>query len=228
MWSFFRRQQIPSDASGRSKGAAVRPRLLKFGQILDGMGDFSDLKHHDAALKFWLPEAVDGALKEISKRNGDSLSEALRQFFAVHCYGLYAFQVMNDDFPGLFKDSSTLFSRRSDDPPPGKKRIDTYWVPELGKNTVPVKVWIPDRIRKDIQTLADHVGIKTSQYVREIVISRMLGHGMLPKRPEMLDAVPLPSAEDWCNGREVPFREATKDVYLQSTGGEIRTLWVDQ
>lgn len=49
-----------------------------------------------------------------------------------------------------------------------------------------IKLWLPKRLRDDLQVLADHTGIRLSQYVREIVISRLLGHGTLPKRPEML------------------------------------------
>ena len=85
--------------------------------------------------------------------------------------------------------------------------METYWVPELGKNVVPVKVWVPSRIRNDLQTLATHVGLNLSQYVREIVISRLLGHGTLPLRPEMLQAMPSPAAQDWCDDKEVPMRQ---------------------
>ncbi|WP_323003869.1 hypothetical protein [Denitromonas sp.] len=93
---------------------------------------------------------------------------------------------------------------------------------------MPIKVWIPARMRSDLQALADHVGIKLSQYVREIVISRLLGHGTLPKRPEMIEAVPLPSAEEWCDGRKIPMRQVSRDEYWKAAEGEMRTDWVDE
>lgn len=71
------------------------------------------------------------------------------------------------------------------------------------------------------QALADHVGIKRSQYIREIVISRLLGHGTLP----MLRAEPLPAIEDWCEDREVPMRQVGEEEYFRSRHGEIR--WTD-
>ncbi|GIK24622.1 MAG: hypothetical protein BroJett006_08680 [Betaproteobacteria bacterium] len=216
---------------GNEEDLRQRRRVLKFPQLIEGMGDFGDLRHHDTALKFWLPEPAEQALNELADYYEESMSEMLRQFFAMHCYGVYAFIAMNEAMPDLFSDTrgGVRFSEggRDAEPPLGKKRVDTYWVPELGKNVAPIKVWIPGRIRGDLQILADHVGIKLSQYVREIVISRLLGHGTLPMRPEMLTAIPSPSAEDWCEGKEVPYREVSYEEYLKSPEGKEETEWMD-
>lgn len=221
MWQFLRRHTEQSNMSTPDKGA--RPRPLRFAQLIDDIGDFGDLKTHDEALKFWLPEPAAEALRELCQRNGDSMSEILRQFFAQHCYGVYAFQAMIERDPGLFRDAETgYFSRPSRGASLGQKRNPTYWVPELGKNVAPIKVWIPHRVKGDLQTLAEHVGIKLSQYVREIVISRLLGHGTLPKRPEMVNAEPLPAADDWCDGIPTPMREVPEEDYRLSFAGEER------
>lgn len=205
MWPFLKTKK-QFDGVGIDK--SLRPRPMKFSQILGDMGDFSDLANHDSAMKFWLPEPAFEALREISAISGESVSETLRQFFAHHCYGIYAFQLMNRRMPGLFKDPGpVMFSRGPSNDPVGKKRVHTYWVPELGKNVIPIKVWVPKRLREDLQLLADHVELNLSQYVREIVISRLLGHGTLPSRPGMLDANPLPAAQDWCDGKTVPMRQ---------------------
>ena len=206
MWPFLRKQKQSDVEVGVQAESRVRP--LKFSQIVEGMGEFSDLATHDAAMKFWLPEPAFDAMREIASLSGESISETLRQFFAHHCYGIYAFQLMNRRMPGLFKDPGpVMFSRGSSTPPVGKKRVYTYWVPELGKNVMPIKVWVPTRLRGDLQLLADHMEMNLSQYVREIVISRLLGHGTLPSRPGMLDASPLPAAQDWCDDKTVPMRQ---------------------
>jgi hypothetical protein len=96
-------------------------------------------------------------------------------------------------------------------------------VPELGKNVVALKVWLPTRLRKDLQVLTDHVGLNISQYAREITISRLLGHGTLPYRREMLEAVPLPTADDWCEGKKVPLRRASAAEFLLHADGELRS-----
>lgn len=229
MWPVFENDKAKkrnSIAIGDSVQQQRRP--MKFAQLVEDMGDFRDLMQHDTAMKFWLPEPASEAMEELAHLNGDSMSEALRQLFVAHCYGIYAYQVMIKAMPELFSDSKgTLFSELAEKAPAGKKRVDTYWVPELGKNVVPIKVWIPARVRRDLQSLADHVGIKLSQYIREIIISRLLGHGTLPKRPEMMSASPLTSAEDWAEDREVPLRQVDEKEYQRLMVGERRSEWVD-
>ncbi len=229
MWPFFKNQKQPQ-AAEQTSGARVKvgPRPMKFTEIVEGMGDFSDLRNHDCALKFWLSEPAMEALREMCARNGDSVSEVLRQFFAHHCYGIYAYYVMTDAIPNLFKEPEPpRFRTVQEKIPVGKKRVTTYWVPELGKNVMPVKIWIAQRMRDDLQVLADHVDLKLSQYAREIVISRILGHGTLPHRPEMLNAAPLPAAEKWCRGQKVEMREVDHAYFYRHADGESRSEWVD-
>ena len=184
---------------------------------------------HDVALKFWLPEPAEKAIQELSKINGESMSESLRQFFVIHCYGLYMFSVMSQKMPKLFKDPEHfLFSRTPQEAdPPGKRRETTYWVQELGKNVAPIKIWVPQRVKADLQLLADHVDITLSQYLREVVISRLLGHGTLPKRPEMLLATPLKAANDWCEDIEVTWTRVSYAKYKDAPLRESREKWVD-
>jgi hypothetical protein len=229
MWSFLeKKRQSPTLAGSKDLGVNERPRPMKFSQIVEGMGDFCDLATNDDAMKFWLPEPAMEALRELCAISGNSISESLRQFFAHHCYGIYAFHVMLTKHPDLFKDPEPpKFSRRFVEPPPGKKRIYTYWVPELGKNVVAMKVWVPSRLRNDLQILAAHVELNLSQYAREIVISRLLGHGTLPYRPEMLRASPLPAAQDWCENHAVEMRQVEEDDFHRYAEGERRSEFVD-
>lgn len=232
MWPFFQRKNkeltTRTDPASYDNNPSPRCSPMRFADLVNGMGGFSDFCHHDSALKFWLPEAANEALEEMSQRTRISMSESLRQLFTTHCYGIYAYQVMTETNPGIFRDDEPpMFSRGESEPPPGKKRVETYWVPELGKNVMPVKVWIPKRMRQDMQLLADHVGIKLSQYVREIVIARLLGHGTLPMRPEMLAAEPLPAADDWCEELEVPLRQVREHEYRKNPQGRRKVDWVD-
>ena len=85
-----------------------------------------------------------------------------------------------------------------------------------------VQASLPDlpalkRLRDDLQALAEHVKNPLSQYLREIAISRLLGHGMLPKRPEMLEA--FPSAQHWCEDKEVPWVKVNAMTYSRSSEG---------
>lgn len=220
MWPLFRKKPEPIPEPHRR-------RVLTLDGLLEGMGDLRELDTHDTALKFWLPEPAEKALAEFAQLQGSSMSSMLREFLATHCYGTYAIQLLRDREPEIFKDPNIRYSigGTEDD---RKVRKITYWVPELGKNVAPVKIWVSKRLRGDLQALADHVGIPLSQYLREIAISRLLGHGMLPKRPEMLAAAPLPSADAWCEDREVPWIEVDEDAYRKNPEGRREIEWEDE
>lgn len=236
MWPLFSKKSSASEkpeaahdekgSIGLSTGGDTRRRPVVFEDMLKGMGDLGDLRNHDTAIKFWLPEPADEALREYAKYSGTGFSEMLREFFGVHCYGIYAMTLLRSPQDDGFDALPAVFRRRDGDG--GRKvRKTTYWVPELGKNVAPVKIWVAKRLRDDLQALADHVKIPLSQYLREIAISRLLGHGMLPKRPEMLEAAPLPSADDWCEDKEVPWVEVDEETYWRSPEGRKETEWED-
>lgn len=206
---------------------AVKRRPMQFDQLIEGMGNFDHFDQHDRALKFWLPEPAREALEDLAKRQGQSMSELLRQFLFQHCYGVYAHVLLIDkrdaakkaaDAEGAsFSRTEIMFSRKGYQP----TKDPTYWVPELGKNVTSLKIWMSTQMYSDLEALALHSKITVSQYVREIVISRLLGHGTLPKRPEMLEAVPLPAAVRWEAGDEVEMRQVTQEEYTRHDDGRV-------
>jgi predicted DNA-binding protein len=204
MWPFFARSS--NTLNQPSEQPKLRFRLLRH-----------SLKHeifkleNRVALKFWLPKQAAEAIEELAELQGITMSALLREFFLAHAYGIYVLACFKQHHPDCLKDIEIFFSISSS----GyiKKRDPTYWVPELGKNVAPIKLWIPKELKSDLQTLADHSGIKLSQYAREITISRLLGHGTLPMRDEMLTAVPLPDADRWCDEQTVAMKQVDRATH---------------
>lgn len=199
MWPFLSRS--------KSGEPPDRPKL-KFEKLRIGLNIEMFKFENREALKFWLPEPVAEALDEMSRLQGTTMSAMLREFFLAHVYGIYVVTCLKQRHPNCFDDNDPMFSIKSSGYV--KKRDPTYWVPELGKNVAPIKVWIPKELKTNLQILADHSKIKLSQYVREITISRLLGHGSLPMRSNMLTAVTLPEADRWAEGEEVPMRQINR------------------
>ena len=220
MWPFFSKNKT-SDTT-----PPVR-RVMKLQQLIQKMGDVSDLQNNDIAFKFWLPMPVFESLQEICELDAVSQSVFFRNYLYNHCYGLYVIKQLLADYPSLFKDHDYWYSIAQEPTPPGKKKSWTYWVPELGKNIVPIKIWIPQRLRDDLQTLADHAEVKVSQYVREIIISRLLGHGMVPLRPEMFKAISTPDADLWCSTEDFNWREVHQKEYQEAIERRAEYEWVD-
>jgi hypothetical protein len=63
--------------------------------------------------------------------------------------------------------------------------------------------------------------------MREIIISRLIGYGTLPMRPAMLTALPTTAADDWCEDREIPWRQVDEQEYQRHPEGRMETHWQD-
>lgn len=199
-------------------------KTFSFKAFVEEIGDVEQYLNNDVAIKFWIPEVVEVGIEELAEMDGESLSNMVRNFLLMHCYGVYAFKVIMQKrvaADSLLHD--IRFSRKANPEPSDP----TYWVALLGKNIAPIKLWIPSVLKNDLQTLADLAGLKLSQYIREIVISRLLGHGMLPIRPEMMKVEPTDDLERWLADEEVEWHQVSRDEYLKHPVGEIRWDYKD-
>ena len=236
MWPFLKKKKqsstYPDVAFLKSEPTSEPRRALTLEQLVDGIGDCSDLGENDIALKFWLPSPAMQGLKEVSDIYDRTVSRLIRDFLLAHCYGMYAFEWMQEN--KIFRNfEDIMFMRKSDESsksPRSKVRVSTYFVPELGKNIAPMKLWIPTRLKNDLTLLAKHVDLTTSNYVREIVISRLLGHGTLPMRPKMMEFTQDPIAEDWNEEKEVPWREVSEEelIKYRYEAYEVKTKIIDR
>jgi len=77
-----------------------------------------------------------------------------------------------------------MFSRRA--PEPGEEVKEPNIMRDLGKNIEDLKVWIPKRMKEDIQALADKASLTLSEMIREIIISTLFGHTYLTARNELM------------------------------------------
>lgn len=221
MWFFLKRgakqeaDQLPAPRLPPNR----QSKVVDYQGLVAGMGDFGDLAIESVALKFWLPEPVERALEDLAKYYDVSVSLMVRMLLADYVYGRYALAYMRENQLGIH--------RRDSDPPMfslnsvSVKRI--YKVPELGKSIAPVKVWVAQRMKDDLQALADHAGMLLSKFVRELVVAGVLGRGTLPERPELRGFQPTSAATDWEHGREVPMRKVNRAEIGELTDHEVET-----
>jgi predicted DNA-binding protein len=139
-------------------------------------------------MKVWLPEPVDVALKQLTEDSSHSRSKHIREMLFNYVYGRYAFEQMKAQGDGFFyeepAESSVMFS------------CTVNRAPALGKNSINYKVWLPVKLREDLRTLANEAGITLSLFVREALISALLGHITLPERAIVLQQA-RDTPEDW-------------------------------
>ena len=74
------------------------------------------------------------------------------------------------------------------------------FIPGLGKNIVPLKLFLHEKMKADLQVLADKAGLPLSQFVREILVSHFLGHTVWPERNTLWMSEQEEVADGWENG----------------------------
>lgn len=121
-----------------------------------------------ATLTFWIPERVDALLAEHECRNGTSRSDLLRGILRQYLYGLSGAP-------------QTTHARAMPPVQPARGQWGGR-IPQLGKNSIEAKLWLPCRWRDDLTALAAEAGITRSHFAREVVVAQLLGHAYLPAR----------------------------------------------
>lgn len=140
------------------------------------------------AVKVWLPEQLDERLRQIADHQFSSRSVLVRNALFIYVYGAYAYLQMRQDSDGFYyhddRNDDVRFSR------------SVNRAPQLGKNSINFKVWLPEALKNDLGLLADQAGITLSHFVREILVSHFMGHLELPERQELLQQS-KDAPDDW-------------------------------
>lgn len=208
---------LKARAERTTLGTAKPTRIDSAKELLALIPDIAHLRKQDVALKIWLPRVVAETGKVLADYYGQSQSTWLRDRLLIYGYGVAVAVV--DRMRG--DDDRPMFSRKSVGAEEGRW---VYKVPQLGKNAVAFKLWISADMKRDLATLAAHAGLELSPFVREIIISDLLGHGSLPERPALfsLDDTAL---TDWESGAEVPMIEIEEEDF--DNLGDAERVWKD-
>jgi len=146
--------------------------------------DYSSLLgRNDVAIKFWLPELMGTILDESCELLHTTRSDLIRQTLFTYLYGRYDWMGMYERGERRFQlNRPALFSRQEATQEAEQPDI----MRDMGKNIEDLKVWIPSKMKEDIQGLAQQTSISNSEVIREMIISTLIGHTYLPARKELL------------------------------------------
>jgi hypothetical protein len=152
--------------------------------------NFDQLKECDVALKFWLPEYVERMIDKMCSFLDTSASDLIRQILFIHLYGrydLFGLIERQDQTYNLQTREKVMYSLRTDSLTPEQEVAKDLEL-KKARNIADVKVWVPAKMKEDIKLLAQKLGKKPSQYVREVIIIHLFGH--IP--PRGISAVETP------------------------------------
>jgi hypothetical protein len=175
------------------------PRLSK---LYEGDRGIGELAAHDAELRLWLPSPLKSAMGECADEMDVTVAKYLREFLVVYLYGAHELLRMKAERSGLYYA-----------PPPSPPPSDPFQssasgikfsrapavdcIPGLGKNIVPVKLHLHEKLKSDLENLAMASGIPLGQFVREILASHFLGHTVWAERKRGWTERQQKIADDW-------------------------------
>lgn len=185
MLSFWFRKNKITEPSGKLK------------PMYEGDRGLADLYANDAELRVWAPEPLKAAMEEATKHLETTLSQYLRELLVVYLYGMHELMCMRANRTGIHhlpppppNNSQTLYSR--------SRMVEC--IPGLGKNIMPLKLFLHQKMKDDLQVLADKASIPLSQFVRELLVSHFLGYTVWPERHPKCTHEQQAIADAWAHG----------------------------
>lgn len=168
-WIFGRKSITKKEAKER----------VPLSPLYEGDRGLQDLSEDDAVLRVYVPTTIDLALKDMTKTGDMFANDYLKHFFVVYLYGAHELESMRANKTGIFYVPPKVeVGSKLDNYQPAlfSRSRKNESLEELGKNITQLKIFLPNKMKADLQFLADKANIKLSRFVREILISHFLGH----------------------------------------------------
>lgn len=187
----------------------VSDSSLRLSKLYEGDRGIGDLADHVAELRLWLPSPLKSAMGECTDEMDVTAAKYLREFLVVYLYGAHELLRMKAEGTGLY-----YVPPPPPPPPPSDSSRSSYGgvmfsrapavdcIPGLGKNIVPVKLHLHEKMKADLEGLATASGIPLGQFVREILASHFLGHTVWAERKRGWTEKQQKIADDWEAGRD--------------------------
>ena len=160
---------------------------------------FRELHVNDAQVRVWLPEKADIALRETTGVADEAVAEWIRAFFVAYLYGEHELARMRRAASGLYYVPPPVAkSGTYDGPGPLYSRSSRPpYAEPLGKNMYPLKVFVPGQLKAAMQAQADKAGKRLSDFIRGLLIERLLGAEVWRESQPSWTAEELQGAEEW-------------------------------
>jgi len=129
---------------------------------------------------------MDTILSECCSFFDTSRSDLIRQTLFAYLYGRYDLLRLLERKDHHYELSRPVMFSRGPAPESESVAEPDCIMQDMGKNTEDLKVWIPVRMKEDVQELADKASVSLSEMIREIIISTLIDHTYLAARKELL------------------------------------------
>jgi len=200
----------------------------KLNKLYEGDRGISDLADNKAVLRLWLPVPLKTAMDESMAEMDVTAAKYLRKFLVVYLYGAHELLRMKAEKTGLYyepppvpRSEQVMFSRAA--------KFDC--IPGLGKNILATKIHVPQKIKADLELLANRASVPLSRFTRELLVSHFLGHTVWPAKMTGWTQAEEQIATNWENGvveaeRFSPlYGKSLEEITGDAAYSEVETIW---
>ena len=132
--------------------------------------NFSVFQVNDACIKLWLPERLTAALDRLSVKHDTSRPDVLRRLLFEHVFGMEAFI----ELTAWKKRQEALRAEQAEQPMVLRSKRNLN-IEMFGKASEDFKLWLPARLKAEIETLAKFERMGVSDYLRKTLVRLLLG-----------------------------------------------------
>lgn len=130
--------------------------------------EYGNLNQQDCQLRVWIPEPAKIALDEICEIHDVSLTVYLTEYFATYLFGHHEMLRMRAKGIGLYELKPVVkYNRES---------VRDAPEPNLGKNIFALKIWVPEKIKMELQSLAKRAGVTLGEFLRALICAQLFGY----------------------------------------------------
>ncbi len=137
--------------------------------------NYEEFLNNDTYIKLWLPDIVENGLSALSVASDSSRQDVLRSVLFRHLYGVVAFEELAQWHMNFLQTPSQHDA--------GPKFSKPRGIPmsAIGKSTTNMKVWIPIKMKQDLDELAKQNSLGISEYVRKLLVAVFYGESFLKR-----------------------------------------------
>lgn len=129
--------------------------------------DYSNLNQQDCQLRVWLSDPAKRALEEVCEINETSMTVYLTEYFATYLFGSHELLRMRSRGVGLYEPK-----------PVTRYNLESAGVPaepNLGKNIFALKIFVPEKIKGGLRSLAERAGVTLGEFTRALICAHLFG-----------------------------------------------------
>lgn len=149
---------------------------------------YEDFSTNPVSIKLWLPEKLVAAIDVLCDQHDASRPDVLRWIFFEHVFGRVELAHLNRRMNARLKEMEKVevrysVRRRSTEEEPTPREINAR---HLGKATEDLKLFLPERLKLELQNLADDTKQPLSDYLRAVLARHLLGERFFREWQEAL------------------------------------------